>query len=136
MYVTIKGNQYELATTLRVAYIIQGQNNHKSYFEIFEQIDKMTVEQQIGIVYAAFKAGNPEAAKDINATVFLNEYLDHYNLGGLMNTVKEIIAGIIGEEPTDQVESSATSSEDTEEEDNQSVFTPGMDYSEEPLNVE
>lgn len=136
MYVTIKGNQYELATTLRVAYIIQGQNNHKSYLEIFEQIDKMTVEQQIGIVYAAFKACNPEAAKDINPTVFLNEYLDHYNLGDLMETVKNIIAGIMGKELADLAESPATSSEDTEEEDDQSVFTPGTDYSEEPLNVE
>ena len=136
MYVTIKGNQYELATTLRVAYIIQGQNNHKSYLEIFEQIDKMTVEQQIGIVYAAFKACNPEAAKDINPTVFLNEYLDHYNLGDLMETVKNIIAGIMGKELADLAESPATSSEGTDEVDDQSVFTPGTDYSEEPLNVE
>ena len=54
--ITIGTTEYELATTLRVAYLVQGQNNHKSYVELFQEIDKMTLEQQVGIVYAAFVA--------------------------------------------------------------------------------
>lgn len=99
--ITIKGNEYDLATTLRVAYIIQGQHNHKSYIDIFEEIDKMTLEQQIGIVYAAFQAANPDGAKLIKQHDFLNDFLDNYNLTELMRYVKDIIAGIMGKDLED-----------------------------------
>lgn len=99
--ITIRGNEYELATTLRVAYNIQGQHNHRSYIEIFEDIDKMTLEQQIGIVYASFQAANPDGAKLIKQSDFLNEFLDNYNLTELMKYVKDIIAGIMGKDLED-----------------------------------
>lgn len=107
--ITIRGNEYELATTLRVAYNIQGQHNHRSYIEIFEDIDKMTLEQQIGIVYASFQAANPDSSKLIKQSDFLNEFLDNYNLTELMKYVKDIIAGIMGKdlpevEPSDNEE--------------------------------
>lgn len=109
--ITIRGNEYELATTLRVAYNIQGQHNHRSYIEIFEDIDKMTLEQQIGIVYASFQAANPDSSKLIKQSDFLNEFLDNYNLTELMKYVKDIIAGIMGKDLEDdnpEVESSGT----------------------------
>ena len=96
--ITIRGNEYELATTLRVAYNIQGQHNHRSYIEIFEDIDKMTLEQQIGIVYASFQAANSDSSKLIKQSDFLNEFLDNYNLTELMKYVKDIIAGIMGKD--------------------------------------
>lgn len=99
--ITIRGNEYELATTLRVAYNIQGQHNHRSYIDIFEEIDKMTLEQQIGIVYAAFQAANPDSSKLIKQSDFLNEFLDNYNLTELMKYVKDIIAGIMGKDLED-----------------------------------
>ena len=99
--ITIRGNEYELATTLRVAYNIQGQHNHRSYIEIFEDIDKMTLEQQIGIVYASFQAANPDSSKLIKQSDFLNEFLDNYNLTELMKYVKDIIAGIMGKDLED-----------------------------------
>ena len=115
--ITIRGNEYELATTLRVAYNIQGQHNHRSYIEIFEDIDKMTLEQQIGIVYASFQAANPDSSKLIKQSDFLNEFLDNYNLTELMKYVKDIIAGIMGkdlEDDNSEVESSGI--EEKEEE--------------------
>ena len=118
--ITIRGNEYELATTLRVAYNIQGQHNHRSYIEIFEDIDKMTLEQQIGIVYASFQAANPDSSKLIKQPDFLNEFLDNYNLTELMKYVKGIIAGIMGKDLEDdnpEVESSGT-----EEEEEKKVF--------------
>lgn len=96
--ITIRGNEYELATTLRVAYNIQGQHNHKSYLEIFEDIDKMTLEQQIGIVYASFQAANSDSSKLIKQSDFLNEFLDTYNLKELMDYVQSIIKGIMGKD--------------------------------------
>lgn len=102
--IVINGKTYDLATTLRVAYIVQGQHNHKSYLEIFESIDSMTLEQQIGLVYAAFQAANPEEAKFVKPNDFLNSFLDSYNLKELMDYVKEIIKGIMGKdfESTDE----------------------------------
>lgn len=116
--ITIRGNEYELATTLRVAYNIQGQHNHRSYIEIFEDIDKMTLEQQIGIVYASFQAANPDSSKLIKQSDFLNEFLDNYNLTELMKYVKDIIAGIMGKDLEDdnpEVESSGIEEKGEEE---------------------
>lgn len=96
--IVINDKEYELATTLRVAYNIQGQHNHKSYLEIFGEIDKMTLEQQIGIVYSAFQAANQEETKFIKANEFLNVFLDTYNLKELMDYVQSIIKGIMGED--------------------------------------
>lgn len=116
--ITIRGNEYELATTLRVAYNIQGQHNHRSYIEIFEDIDKMTLEQQIGIVYASFQAANPDSSKLIKQSDFLNEFLDNCNLTELMKYVKDIIAGIMGKDLEDdnpEVESSGIEEKGEEE---------------------
>lgn len=118
--ITIRGNEYELATTLRVAYNIQGQHNHRSYIEIFEDIDKMTLEQQIGIVYASFQAANPDSSKLIKQSDFLNEFLDNYNLTELMKYVKDIIAGIMGKDLEDvnsEVESSGIEDKEKGEEE-------------------
>lgn len=96
MIVTIKGVDYPLATTLRVAYKIQGQHNHKAYSKVFSEIGDMTLEDQIGILFAAFQVANPEAK--LTQQDFLNCYLDTYNLKILMDQVKEVIQGIMGTE--------------------------------------
>ena len=99
--IEIKGKTYPLATTLRVAYEIQGQHNHAPYAEVFKGLAKMTLEDQVGIVYASFKCANPEVAKDMTRGDFLNYCLDNLNLKELMNQLKEIVAGIMGEEVED-----------------------------------
>ena len=38
---TINGVDYELATTLRVAYKVQGQHNHAPYSKVFSEISDM-----------------------------------------------------------------------------------------------
>ena len=45
------GTDFPLATTLRVAYNVQGQHNHKPYTEVFKDIGDMTVEDQLGIIW-------------------------------------------------------------------------------------
>lgn len=97
MNVTINGVDYPLATTLRVAYKVQGQHNHKPYSKVFSEIGDMTLEDQIGILYAAFQVANPEVS--MKQDQFLNHYLDQYNLKVLMDQVKDVIQGIMGSEP-------------------------------------
>ena len=104
MFTVIDGQEYPLATTLRVAYMVQGQHNHKPYTEVFKGIGDMTVEDQIGIIYAAFCCANP-SVQDIKTgkmrpqftrEEFQNYYLDNYNLKDLMDQLQEVIKGIMG----------------------------------------
>lgn len=97
MHITIQGVDYPLATTLRVAYKVQGQHNHKSYSKVFAEIGDMTLEDQIGILFASFQVANPEVS--MKQDQFLNYYLDTYNLKVLLDQVKEVIQGIMGEAP-------------------------------------
>ena len=96
MIVSINGVDYSLATTLRVAYKVQGQHNHKAYSKVFAEIGDMSLEDQIGILFAAFQVANPEVK--LTQPQFLDHYLDNYNLKVLMDQVKEVIQGIMGTE--------------------------------------
>lgn len=94
----LNGTEYSLATTLRVAYIVQGMHNHKPYTEVFKGMGDMPIEQQIDILYAAFQCANPEDAKTITSKVFRDYYLDNYNLKFVMGQLEKVVKGILGEE--------------------------------------
>jgi len=104
MFTVIDGQEYPLATTLRVAYMVQGQHNHKPYTEVFKNIGDMTVEDQIGILYAAFCCANPgvqdpktgKMRPQFTREEFQNYYLDNYNLKDLMDQLQGVIKGIMG----------------------------------------
>jgi hypothetical protein len=96
--VQINGVEYPLATTLRVAYKVQGQHNHKPYTEVFKSIGEMHLEDQIGILYAAFECANPSAVFVVKRQDFLESYLDTYNLKIMMKHIQEVIKGIMGED--------------------------------------
>ena len=118
--VIINGTEYPLATTLRVAYKIQGQHNHKPYTEVFKNMGDMHVEDQVGMVYAAFECANPQKTFTIKRKDFENYYLDNYNLKYLMDQLQSIIKGIMGEDFFDEDEeeaSGATNSENSSEDD-------------------
>ena len=101
---TIDGTDYKLATTLRVAYVLQGMNNHKPYLEIFQNVDKLPLEGQINFLYAAYTV----ACEDTPMTkeVFLNLCLDNLDLGAIMDNIKSIIEGITGKKLVDTQEKS------------------------------
>ena len=94
--VVLDGKTYELATTLRVAYRVQGQNNHKPYSEVFANIGDMPLEDQVGILYEAFWCANPTARTQYTRQQFLEEYLDRYNVKQMMLQLKAVIQGIMG----------------------------------------
>jgi hypothetical protein len=96
--VKINGVEYPLATTLRVAYKVQGQHNHKPYTEVFRAIGEMHLEDQIGILYASFECANPSEVFKIKRQDFLDSYLDTYNLKTMMGHIQEVIKGIMGED--------------------------------------
>ena len=101
--------EYNLATTLRVAYMVQGQHNHKPYTEVFQQIGNMTLEDQIAILYAAFACANKDEAKFITRQNFLDYYLDNYTLSDVMSQLQSVIEGITGQTLNDVEESKETS---------------------------
>lgn len=94
----INGTEYVLDTTLRVAYQAQGANNHKPYAEVFQTIGDMMLEKQIEILYLAFRIANPEIAKEFTQMMFLNYYLEHYNLKEVMEQLQGVIKGVLGED--------------------------------------
>lgn len=96
--ITFRNREYPLATTLRVAYKVQGQHNHKPYTEVFQSIGDMTLEDQIAILFAAFQCGSPNDldVQRIKQQEFLDFYLDNYTLQDVMNQLKEVIEGIVG----------------------------------------
>lgn len=96
--VKINGQEYELATTLRVAYKVQGQHNHKPYTEVFRSLGDMHLEDQIGILYAAFECANPDACNFIKRQNFLDSYLDTYNIKTMMDHIQSVIKGIMGKD--------------------------------------
>ena len=99
------GTDFPLATTLRVAYNVQGQHNHKPYTEVFKDIGDMTVEDQLGIIYCSFKCANPDTI--VTREQFQNYLLDNMNLKDMLDVLQDIIKGIMG--TSDEKEASADS---------------------------
>ena len=114
LFVQINGVEYPLASTLRVAYKIQGQHNHKPYTEVFQGIGNMHLEDQIGILYAAFECANPAEAGKIKRQDFLESYLDTYNLKVMMEHIQGIIKGIMGEDFFEEKDENASGATDAE----------------------
>ena len=102
MYTVINGVEYPLATTLRVAYLVQGQHNHKPYAEVFKDIGDMTIEDQIGIIYCAFKCANADSTVVIPKQSFIDYYLDNFTLREVLGQLQEIVKGIMGEDLTEE----------------------------------
>lgn len=128
--VTFRDREFPLAATLRVAYNLQGQHNHRSYIDIFQSIDKMTLEEQIGIVWAAFAAANRDEATFIKSKDFREDILDRYNVGELMEMVGEIISGIMGKDPEElKADGMAELEKQKEQEEAEENFPsePGME---------
>lgn len=98
--IEFRGQVYPLSTTLRVAYEVQGQHNHKPYAQVFEGMGDMKVEEQIGIVWASFKCANKEFIQStgLNQKTFQEEFLDTCNLKDLMDILEKVVGGIMGED--------------------------------------
>ena len=108
---TINGTEYQLATSLRVAYKVQGEHNHMPYSKVFSDIGDMCIEDQIGILFCAFQVGNPDVL--MPKKVFIDYYLDNMNLKQIMDQLKAVIQEITGFE--DEPESTDSASDKNSE---------------------
>lgn len=110
--VNINGLDYPLAANLRVAYQVQGKNNHQPYTKVFSDIGDMPIEKQIEVIYVAFCVANPQAVSTMPWITFLNHYLDNSNASEIMKQLREIMEGILGKKLDDS--DSETSDEASE----------------------
>ena len=94
----INGTEFELSTRLRVAYAVQGCHNHKPYAEVFQNLGDLPLEQQIEILFEAFKDANPTAVFEIKKQDFLNYYLDNFKLKQVMRQLQDVVKGIMGDD--------------------------------------
>ena len=101
----INGTEYTLATTLRVAYMVQGENNHKPYSKVFSDLGDMCIEDQIGILYCAFKVANPDVL--MPKKTFIDFYLDNTTIKQIMDQLKVLIQAITGVTDLDDATESA-----------------------------
>ena len=98
----IDGIEYPLDTTLRVAYQIQGANDHKPYSKVFSDIGDMMLEKQIEIIFLSFKIANPDAVKQYPWQKFLDYYLGNFTLKEVMAQLKIIVQNILGEDDEEE----------------------------------
>lgn len=89
--ITFKGQEYALCTTLRTAYTIQNQFGHKPYLRVFEEIDKMVLEQQVKLLYIAFNLKNPDVCTEKE---FFEEMLDTNSIIGINTSIGQLIEAI------------------------------------------
>ena len=109
---TINGESYVLATTLRVAFKVQSMNEHKPYSEVFQEVAEMPVEKQIDVLYAAFSIGNKEKIFEITQQVFRDYCLDNITAKELMDLLQGVIQGIMGIDFDNENSSEQTDGED------------------------
>ena len=114
--INLNGNEYTLASNLRVAYVLQNQHNHESYSSILSRVGEMPLEQQIDVIYAAFQLANPETAKTFTREMFRMYVLDHdeFNASVILNIIKDIISGILGKKLPDEVPDETASDKNAE----------------------
>ena len=114
--ININGNEYTLACNLRVAYTLQGEHNHEPYTKVLSRVGDMTLEQQIDILYIAFKTANPDVAKSFTKEMFRAYIFDHdeFNATVLMQYIKKVISGILGKDLPDPDEDEGKGSPVTE----------------------
>ena len=108
--INLNGNEYTLATNLRVAYEVQGQHNHESYVTLFSKVSEMTIEEQIDILYASFRVGNPEDAKTFTREMFRNYILNSndFTASKIMLMLRDVMSGILGNDMIADAEEVAT----------------------------
>ena len=99
--IELNGVEHPLSTTLRVAFKVQGQFNHKPYSKVFAEIGDMSIQDQIAILWTAFELANPQEAKTLGALGFQNYCLDNFTLSDVMSCLSGVIKGIMGEDLTE-----------------------------------
>ena len=91
MILTMNGQDYEVKTTLRVAYQMQAEFGHKPYMQILQDVDKLKLEQQIKLLYIGFNLANPNV---MTFQQFLDYWLDNGAFLGITKKMAELVEAI------------------------------------------
>ena len=94
MDMKLGGEVLELDTSLRVAYKVQGQHNKKAYGEVFANVPRLPLEEQIGILYTAYSVthdGKPPLGKQ----EFFDAVLKEYGVVKMTKLLSDLVEGIM-----------------------------------------
>ena len=93
--IKFQGEEYELSSKLKVAFLIQKAFNHKPYTEVFRDIGNLGIERQIEIIWLAFKEENPEVALGLNLAKFQEGLFEDSNVTYIYEALTGVIEGIM-----------------------------------------
>jgi len=101
----IDGKEVQMKATLRTAYELQRIHN-KPYQQIFADMGTMMLEEQIGLLYAAYKLGCGAEQPELTKSQFLDYYLDNdgESLDTLTSDLEKLIEGTSGKKLSEFVD--------------------------------
>lgn len=93
--IKFQGEEYELSSKLKVAFLIQKAFNHKPYTEVFREVGTLGIDRQIEIIWLAFKEENPEVAIGLSLTKFQEGLFEESNVTYIYEALTGVIEGIM-----------------------------------------
>ena len=93
VHVEIAGKNYELADTLRVVYSIKDITGAKNLREALQSLTALDVDDQIKLLYAAYKANKNNPA--MSQEEFKDLILDNCGVFAIMDMVNDLANGLM-----------------------------------------
>lgn len=93
VHVEIAGKSYELADTLRVVYSIKDITGAKNLREALQSLTALDVDDQIKLLYAAYKANKNNPA--MSQEEFKDLILDNCGVFAIMDMVNDLANGLM-----------------------------------------
>lgn len=93
--IKFQGEEYELSSKLKVAFLIQKAFNHKPYTEVFREVGTLGIDRQIEIIWLAFREENPEVAIGLSLTKFQEGLFEESNVTYIYEALTGVIEGIM-----------------------------------------
>ncbi len=92
---TMGGKTYELATSLRVVYALKDLTKAKSLQEAINSISQLDMEGQIGLLYAAYKAGGGKTDTATTKVQFEDAILDNLGILAISDAINKLADGLL-----------------------------------------
>ena len=93
--ITLKNEQLELATSLRVAFALRDMCGAKNLQEAIQSISGLDIEGRIDLMYAAYRAGSGKDIVKYTKEEFKEAILDEFGLFALTNVINQLMDGIL-----------------------------------------
>lgn len=92
-----RGQEFELCTKLRVAFLVQKAHNHQPYTQVFSNMSNMPIEKQLELLWISFREANAEyvLSQGLTLGAFQDELLDESNLTYVLEALTGVVEGIM-----------------------------------------